>query len=92
MNRRSLVLMLVGAIAALSGLLVFVLFRDNRCTSAGGTWEASTGCTLPAGVDPTAADVGITGCLGALAVAFLAGAMLLRIILRLTERRTPPNA
>jgi preprotein translocase subunit SecG len=42
MNRRSLIQLLIGVIAAVVGLTTMVLVRQDRCLDAGGSWSAQT--------------------------------------------------
>ena len=42
MNRRSLIQLLIGVIAAVAGLAIMVLLRRDRCLDAGGSWNATT--------------------------------------------------
>ena len=50
MNRRSIITMLIGAIAALTGFAVIALLRQRRCEGAGGRWVgASRDCVMASG-------------------------------------------
>jgi len=42
MNRRSLIQLLIGVIAAVAGLATMILVRQDRCLDAGGSWSAQT--------------------------------------------------
>ena len=42
MNRRSLIQLLIGVIAAVAGLATMTLVRQNRCLDAGGSWNTTT--------------------------------------------------
>jgi hypothetical protein len=42
MNRRSLIQLLIGVIAAVAGLTTMILVRQDRCLDAGGSWSATT--------------------------------------------------
>ena len=50
MNRRSLVLLFIGAMGMLAGLWTLSALREDRCLDAGGKWLANArSCTGPAG-------------------------------------------
>ena len=40
MNRRSLIQLLIGVIAAMAGLAAMTVLRQNRCVASGGAWSA----------------------------------------------------
>jgi hypothetical protein len=49
-NRRSLIVMLIGVIAAVVGGLVATFIEQRRCTDAGGRWlAAARACQLEGG-------------------------------------------
>ena len=50
MNRRSIIQLLIGVIAALGGLGALTVIRQNRCLDAGGQWSVvQRSCTGPSG-------------------------------------------
>ena len=53
MNRRSVIQLLIGVIAALGGLGALTVIRQNRCVDAGGQWSiAQRSCAGPSGPIP----------------------------------------
>jgi hypothetical protein len=91
MNRRSIIMMLIGAIATLTGLAVTALLRQRRCEGAGGRWSvASRECLTATGeqVDVAATMDGVIGLLAALVLGFMLFRVLLFVMGRMT-RRTP---
>jgi hypothetical protein len=51
MNRRSLIVLLIGVVSALSGFAVAAFLEQGRCTDAGGSWNAATRwCQMADGV------------------------------------------
>jgi len=90
MNRRSLIVMLIGAVSALSGLSVATLLAQNRCVDAGGQWNAGgRECLLPGGgVEGFGAhSIGL-----GLVVAVLLAFMLYRAVIFLAIRASRPEA
>lgn len=90
MNRRSIINILVGAIAALSGLGVMSYLRQGRCTGAGGEWSSATrSCTSPSGpiVVEQSMDVVI-----AVVAAIVVGWILFRISTFATRQKSGPAA
>ena len=77
MNRQSIIVILIGAIASLAGFWTFDVMRGRRCAELGGTWtSAARQCQLASGE-----TVGVTTLVAAaagLAVAALAGVTLYR--------------
>ena len=50
MNRQSVIVILIGAIASLSGLATTDLLRKRRCGELSGAWDGATRtCTLATG-------------------------------------------
>ena len=77
-------IVLAGAIAALSGLGATTLLRRRRCDGAGGQWlDMASECRLPSGdvLRPALSDAAV-GLLVALAAAFV----LFRVLLFATGR------
>ena len=73
MNRRSLIQLLIGVIAAVAGLATMMLVRQDRCLEAGGSWSAQTRvCLGPDGplIVARASDVSVAIGIGLL-VAFM---------------------
>ena len=69
MNRRSLIQILIGAIATLGSLAALMVVRQNRCVAAGGQWSvAERVCTGPTGPIAVAepADFAVALVVGAL--------------------------
>jgi hypothetical protein len=74
MNRRTLIPLFVGLLAALAGFATVAYLRQGRCVGAGGRWEAtSRHCTLPAGSSVTVAHLSdlIAGAAVAIVLAFM---------------------
>jgi hypothetical protein len=90
MNRQSVIVIITGAIASLSGFWTFDHFRGRRCAELGGTWTSTTRqCQLPGGesVGATTAFAALAG----LAVALLVGFTLYRAYLYATGRAQAVN-
>jgi len=86
-NRRSLIVLLIGVLASILGLLAATRLRARRCDSLGGTWDdARRSCHLPAGIagETTLQTLG-SYTLGA-ALAVLVAFMLWRAYLAVTGR------
>jgi len=88
MNRRSLIQLLVGAIAAIAGLGSLTFLRQDRCRDAGGQWSsAERFCAGPNG--PIAverwSDVAI-----AIALAFSVAWILYRMSTFVNRSRSSP--
>ena len=76
MNRRSIIQLLIGVIAALGGLGALTVVRQNRCVGAGGQWSiVQRVCTGPDGPIPVERWSDITV---ALVVGLLLAVMLYR--------------
>ena len=73
MNRRSLIQLLTGVIAAVAGLGTMVLVRQDRCLDAGGSWSTETRvCLGPQGPLVVARRSDVTVAIGiGLLVAFM---------------------
>ncbi len=91
MNRRSIITVLIGIIATLSGFAVTAFLRQRRCEGAGGQWAPATrDCVLISGERlevSRGADIAI-GLVVAVALAFMLFRVLLFVMGRMT-RRTP---
>lgn len=64
MNRRSLIVMLIGVISAVVGGLVATFVEQRRCVDAGGTWLAAarqcqSAAGAPSGLTFTSIGVGV---------------------------------
>lgn len=60
MNRSSIVSLLIGILAALTGFWAYDLLRKRSCTDVGAAWDAARrACVVPAGVDPGTVAPGI---------------------------------
>jgi cytochrome c biogenesis protein CcdA len=85
MNRRSLIIVLIGMLAGFSGLATVGVLRQNRCKGLGGEWQSAVrACALE---DGGTAEISRTSdfLLGAL-VAIGLGFMLFRMFLYATGR------
>lgn len=79
MNRQSIIMILIGAIATLSGLAVFDYLRGRRCAELSGAWDgASRTCRL--GTGDAAGTITLLAVVGGLVVALAAGFMLYRVL------------
>lgn len=89
MNRRSIIILLIGMIAALAGSLAAALLKQNRCASSGGQWQADTQlCQLPTG--ETVRTAATTDVLVGIFVAIVLGFMLFRFLLFASGRMSRP--
>jgi hypothetical protein len=89
MDRRSIIILLIGVIASMVGFGIPAFLRQRRCGSAGGTWDgvgrhcvASTGERIDVSVG---SDV-VIGALIAIALAFMLFRILLFAMGRMTRR------
>lgn len=90
MNRRSIIILLIGVIAALAGSLAAAFLKQNRCASNGGQWQADTQlCRLPTG--ETVSTAAMTDALVGIFVAVVLGFMLFRIFLFASGRMSRPT-
>ena len=91
MNRRSIITVLIGVLATLTGFAVTALLRQRRCEGAGGRWAAATSeCVTTSGERLEIAAV--TDVVLGVAAAFLLAFMLFRVLLFVMgrmPRRTP---
>ena len=73
MNRQSIIVILIGAIASFSGLATTDLLRSRRCREQLGTWtQAARECTLSSGTaDTWTAGIAVAGLLIAAGVGFM---------------------
>lgn len=88
MNRRSIIVVLIGMIAGIAGLTTVAYLRHKRCTGAGGQWDSATRrCQLPDGsiVDVMAVSDILFGVLVALALGFMLFRMFLFAIGRMSR-------
>jgi hypothetical protein len=89
-NRRSLIVLLVGVISALVGGLVASFMERARCLDAGGAWNAAARqCRLPSGA---VAGFSATSILVGLLVAIFVTAFLYRAILFFARRGLPRSS
>ena len=76
MNRRSLIQVLIGAIATLGSLGALMVVRQNRCVAAGGQWSVTERtCAGPNGPIAVAEPADLT-------VALVVGALLAFMLYR----------
>ena len=90
MNRRSLIQVLIGVIATVSGLATMILVRQDRCLDAGGSWSAETRvCLRPEGPLAVArgSDVAV-----AVVIALLVAVMLYRASTFANRHASRPSA
>jgi hypothetical protein len=74
MNRQSIIVIIIGAVATLSGLAATDLLRKRRCGEFEGIWAAAVReCRLPSGeaVGTLTAGTAIIGLLIGVAVGFM---------------------
>lgn len=91
MNRRSIITMLIGAIATLTGFAVTALLRQRRCEGGGGQWTSATReCVMASGdrLDVAAFTDIVIGIGVALVLVFMLFRVLQFVMGRMT-RRTP---
>lgn len=91
MNRRSIIILLIGAIATLAGFATSALLRQRRCSGAGGTWHLQTReCVGAAGeqLDSAVVTDVVIGVVVAIGLAFMLFRVLLFVMGRM-PRRTP---
>ncbi|HYC51116.1 MAG TPA: hypothetical protein VEB19_08420 [Gemmatimonadaceae bacterium] len=85
MNRRAIILMLIGAIASFAGFAATSVLWQRRCTGAGGAWDqAARLCRLESGESIRIGAA--TDILAGIFVAAVLGFMLFRM-LTFTARR-----
>lgn len=91
MTRRSIIIVLIGAIATLAGFATPALLRQRRCTGLGGAWRSGTRECLTAGGEAievaTSSDV-VIGVVVTVALGFMLFRVLLFVMGRM-PRRTP---
>ena len=74
MNRQSVIIILIGAIATFSGLATTDLLRSRRCGDLQGMWTAAAReCVLPSGsaTNTWTVGIGFAGVLIAAGVGFM---------------------
>lgn len=84
MNRQSIIVILIGAIASLSGFATIDYFRRRRCAELEGVWTAMRECRLVSGDTPGTFTIG--GSALGLLVAVAVGLTLYRAYLFATGR------
>jgi hypothetical protein len=88
MNRRSIIVVLIGMIAGIAGFASVAYLRQRRCVGASGTWDnAVRRCTLPDGMVTEVARTSdiVVGSLIALALGFMLFRMFLFAIGRMAN-------
>lgn len=91
MNRRSIIILLIGIIASLAGLMVPTFLRERRCEGRAATWdEVTRQCSVLDGsrIDVSQGSDVVIGVVVAIALAFMLFRILLFAMGRMT-RRTP---
>jgi hypothetical protein len=91
MNRRSIIILLIGAIATLAGFATRALLRQRRCSRAGGEWRyEARECVTATGdrLEVAAISDAVLGILVAIGLAFMLFRVLL-FVMRRMPRRTP---
>ena len=87
MNRRSLILLLIGVLASLLGMLAATRIRARRCAALDGQWdEVARRCVLPPGTPGETLSQSLTAYLLGLVIAAMIAFMLWRIFLFATGR------
>ena len=87
MNRRSLILLLIGVIASLAGMLAATRIRTGRCAALGGRWsDVERACQVAAGAPGESAGQITSAYLLGLVIAVVVGFMLWRMFLFVTGR------
>lgn len=91
MNRRSIIVLLIGAIATLAGFATSALLRQRRCAGSGGEWHHQTReCISLTGerIDAAATSDAVIGFMVAVGLAFVLFRVLL-FVMGGMPRRTP---
>lgn len=89
MNRRSLIVVLIGMIAGIAGFATIALLRQNRCKDMGGNWSAQArSCQLADGLAGNVSNP--SDLLAGAVVAVVLGFMLFRMFLYATGRAARP--
>ena len=87
MNRRSIILLLMGVIASLAGMLGAMRIRARRCASLGGTWDdVERACRVAAGAPGETAGQITSAYLLGFVLAAVVAFMLWRMFLFVTGR------
>lgn len=87
MNRRSLILLLIGVLASILGMLAATRIRARRCAALDGQWdEVARRCVLPAGTAGETLPQLLTAYLLGLVLAAIVAFMLWRVFLFATGR------
>ena len=90
MNRRSIIVVLIGAIAALAGFGATALVRQRRCEGSGGEWRNATReCVTAVGerIDATSPADMVIGVVVSLGLAFMLFRVLLFVMGRMPRHR-----
>lgn len=91
MNRRSIIVVLIGMIAALAGFATAAYLKQKRCAATGGQWRADTGlCQTPDG--GLASTATTTDAFVGIFVAVVLCFMLVRLFLFASGRMARPRA
>jgi hypothetical protein len=90
MNRRSIIVMLIGVAAALTGFATASLVEQDRCLDAGGRWNAAVrSCQLAAG---DVAGLGLKSMAAGVFVGILVAVVLYRTVLFFAMKVSRPSA
>lgn len=90
MNRRSLIQLLIGVIAAIAGLAALTVVRQDRCLDAGGQWMAATrSCAGPDGPLVVTRGYDVFAAIG---IGVLLASMLYRVFTIARRKASRPSA
>ena len=90
MNRRSIILLLIGATASFGGFAATSLLWSRRCTAAGGTWDQSVRlCRIASGESLRIGEA--SDILAGVFVAAVLGFMLFRVLTFTARRASAPR-
>jgi hypothetical protein len=90
MNRRSIMVLLIGVISALTGFATAALLEQKKCLDASGRWDSALRkCELPTG---DISGYGSRSIVTGVFVGVLLAIMLYRAVLFFTMRASRPSA
>lgn len=89
MNRRSIIVLLIGVLSALAGFAAAALVEQRRCADAGGSWDAAIRkCQLATG---EITGFGSRSIVSGVFVGVLVAVMLYRTIVFFAMRASRPS-